>query len=78
MENRTPAYMPDEITFAIGSDKYCIFSIAFKAIQTKGNQIFYNNGYGYILKKNGKAMMIEEITPTLTNTLLNYNFTPRI
>ncbi len=75
-ETLIPSYCLDRINFDIDKVTYTIFMIAFKGIAHRG-LVFYNDGMGYVLKKNNVILKKEEISDILINTMKKYNFIPR-
>jgi len=73
----TAAYILSPISFKIKDDNYQIIDISFSMLQLGDAQIFYNRGFGHILKKNGKTMKTSELTEQIAATMESYNFEPR-
>lgn len=73
----TAAYILSPISFEIKDDKYQIVDISFSMIQLGDAQVFYNRGFGHVLKKNGEMMKTSELTEQIAATMQSYNFEPR-
>ena len=73
----TVAYILSPISFKIKDDNYQLIDISFSMLQLRDVQIFYNRGFGHILKKNGEMMKTSELTEQIAATMESYNFEPR-